>query len=400
MLTADLVRASRRKGVLKISGWKGDARTRAGVLATSYSVIAADSVGQTRRQLLDAIADIPVGARERKLADGLRKLVMDRCEFESDTPVDPVALRESLFTQAAAARREGAFDRDALVELAAKEHEVPREEIERLLFGDLKDAARLLRYEQIDGPGLVDQYDDAQVQAVLLRAETVVATVFCKNAGTYRALFRKLKFLRLLHEIEADGDRYRITLSGPLSLFRSNTKYGLSLALSLPSIRACDEWSIDALVRWGKDRAQLAFRAEGKRAGDGDASERLPDEVGALVEKQLKRVRENKGAWKPQACTEILHIPGLGVCAPDLVFEKGEEKVYLEVLGFWSRAAVWKRVELAEAGLPVPIVFAVPARLRVSEEVLPDDVPASLYVYKGVMSPKQIEACLDDVAGR
>ena len=50
--------------------------------------------------------------------------------------------------------------------------------------------------------------------------------------------------------------------------------------------------------------------------------------------------------------------------------------VYLEVLGFWSRDAVWRRVELVERGLPQRIVFAVSKHLRVSEEALDDEHPA------------------------
>jgi uncharacterized protein len=62
----------------------------------------------------------------------------------------------------------------------------------------------------------------------------------------------------------------------------------------------------------------------------------------------------------------------------------------VEVLGHWSRAAVWRRVELVEAGLGVPLIVAASERLRVSEDVLPADAPACLYVYKGVMSAKAI----------
>jgi len=38
--------------------------------------------------------------------------------------------------------------------------------------------------------------------------------------------------------------------------------------------------------------------------------------------------------------------------------------------------------------------------LRVSEEVLPDDLSASLYVYKGVIRPKLVRARLDALAAR
>ncbi|MEM6954910.1 MAG: DUF790 family protein [Myxococcota bacterium] len=399
MLTADLVRASRRKGQLKLSAWRGDARDKAVRLATGYTAVAADFVGSTRAELLEAIADLPVGARERKVADGLKKLVLDRCTFETDGTVDAPALREWIFEKAANARREGAFDRDALFLRAAEHFKVNADSVEDLLFGDLKEAQRLLAFDGIDGPDLVDIYDEAQVQAVLLRAESIVAEVRGASAKTYRALFRKLKFLRLLHEINAVDDGYRIELSGPLSLFRSGTKYGLSLALALPAIRACNSWELKAKVRWGKERTPLDFAASGKGSGADEGAD-LPDDVCRYVEKQRARVKSGKSQWMPRAATKILDVPGLGTCIPDLVCSRGDDKVYVEVMGFWSRDAVWKRVELAEAGLPVPMVFVVPSRLRVSETVLPDELPAALCVYKGVISPAKLDECLDAVAGR
>ena len=70
-------------------------------------------------------------------------------------------------------------------------------------------------------------------------------------------------------------------------------------------------------------------------------------------------------------------------------------RVYFEVLGFWSREAVWRRVDLVNAGLPHPIVFAVSSRLRVSEEVLDSDLPGQLYVYKGAIGARAVEQRLD-----
>jgi len=66
--------------------------------------------------------------------------------------------------------------------------------------------------------------------------------------------------------------------------------------------------------------------------------------------------------------------------------------VFVEILGFWSRDAVWKRVELVEKGLAPPIVFCVSARLRVSEQVLPEDASGALYVYKGAIVPRALAA--------
>lgn len=406
MLTSDLVRAYKRGQDLKITKWKGDARERAISMATSYTLIAEDAVGMTRGELHEALDDIPVASRERKLADGLRKLVLDRCSFEVDTPLDPPTLRADIFARAATQRMElepgETFDRDALIAAVAGEHEMPVDEIERLLYADLKQAHRVLSFKAIDGEALVDLYDEGSVQAVLLKAESVVATVRCTSPSTYRALFRKLKFQRLLHRIEpvpaADGDAagYRIHIDGPASMFRSVNKYGLQLALALPAIRACDQWHLHAKVRWGKARSRVNFEAEGRAHASDEDLQRLPDDVQALFEKQLARVDKGTSDWAVSRCSDLLAIPGLGVCVPDLLYQRGDDRVYLEVLGFWSRDAVFKRVDLVEAGLETPIVFAVPARLRVSEKVLGDDLPGSLYVYKGVMSAKQIE---DRVAG-
>jgi len=403
LLTADLVRVYRRKGELKLRQWKGEARANAESIARRYVTIAEGHIGKTRGELRDAMDEVPTPARDRKVADGLRKLVMDRCEVEVDAEHDPAEIRQAVFERAAALRREathrGAFERETVIGEVAEARELAPEEIERLLYADLKRNHRILAFESIAGEALVDEYDESQVQAVLLRAEKVVVQVACKSPATYRYLFRKLKFLRLLHRIEpGDKGGYKIEIDGPFSLLSSVTKYGLQLAMAFSAIRACDAWALDAQVRWGKKRDRVHFHAEGERkAGEREAA--LPDEVQKLLDKHTERFDKGRTPWSVAPASEILSLPGVGVCIPDLVFEKDGTKVYLEALGYWSRDAVWKRVELVEAGLPVPMVFAVPSRLRVSEEVLPDDLPGALVVYKGVIPAKKLEEALESAAG-
>src|SRR5690606_36987043 len=104
------------------------------------------------------------------------------------------------------------------------------------------------------------------------------------SPGALRALFRKLKFQRLLHTITREKDGYRVEIDGPFSLFESVTKYGLALAIALPAIASCGRWSLEAEVRWGKQRLPLVFRLEGGRERD-DVPTRLPDEVQGLLER-------------------------------------------------------------------------------------------------------------------
>jgi predicted nuclease of restriction endonuclease-like RecB superfamily len=308
-----------------------------------------------------------------------------------------VDLRSDVFLRASAARRdqgiESPFDRITVLAAVAAERGLDVSVIEKTLYADLRGEHVLTRIEPLSAAALVDRYNRGQVQAVLLRALRVVADVRCSGPERYRDLFRQLKFRRLLHRITARPEGgFRVEIDGPYSLFDSVTKYGLQLALVLPALEACDSLSLAAEVRWGKARDALTFshRTEGT-TGPNIGSDRPSD-----VESLMEAFRALETAWSVAPAEELLELPGLGLCVPDLVFRRTDgARVLFEALGFWSRDAVWRRVELAERGLPEPVLFAVSSRLRVSEAVLDDVEHAALYVYKGSMSERAIAARLD-----
>jgi len=400
MLTADLVNARRRDGELRVVALDRNRKLRAGELAAGYLEVAEGHVGRSRAEFEEACAGIEVQAHERRLADGIRKLIEDRCEFDADESIDPGGLRREVFVRASADRRAAVFDRGAIVAAIARRHDMSPERLEAALYADLRAAHRLRAVAAVAPARLVAEYDLAQAQAVLLRAVRVVVDVECATPGAYRALFRKLKFLRLLHRITPREDGgYRIEIDGPFSLFESVTRYGLQLALALPALRECDAYALEADVRWGADRRPLKFRLRGQlESGDEVEPAPLPDEVAALVD----AVRAVDTPWAVAPASAILDLPGVGLCVPDLVFEHSRtgECVYLEVMGYWSRDAVWRRVELIEAGLREKVVFAVSERLRVSEQVLDEERPGALYVYKRVMSARAVLERVDRLALR
>ncbi len=344
---------------------------------------------------MEACREIPIAPTEQKLARALTKLVTDRCTFDGGATGDAPGLRRALFTRASAARRESGFDRTAIMEEIAGTRAIA--DIERALYADLPDAHRLVGFDAISPDGLLAVYDRAQVQAVLLTAVKVTAVVRAAAPGAYRDLFRRLKFLRLLFRIEpVPGGGYRLEIDGPYSLFESVTKYGLQLALAFPILCTCHEWELEADLRWGRDRRPLRFTL----SGQGQASPSGPavaDDVAAL----LRQVGQLDTPWRAAVSGAVLDLPGVGVCVPDLEFRHADSGavVYLEALGFWSRDAVWKRVELVERGLAHPIVFAVGKHLRVSEAALPDELPGRLYVYNRTMNARALLDRIEKAAG-
>jgi uncharacterized protein len=396
MLTADLVRVRKSAGRLSVTSVQGKTKTRIEPLCVIYLQTARDMGGQTYGQLREAFDAVDVSPRDKKLAAGLQKLVEDGCTFEAHADLDPRQLRSEVFLRAAEARRElgASFERLDVLSAVAKRLEIESNAVDAALFSDLRSEHLLVRAPAFTAADLLAAYDAAQYQAVLLRAVHVTATVRCSAPAQYRALFRALKFRRLLHVIHPHEGGYRIEIDGPFSLFESVTKYGLQLALMFPILSQCDALQLVAKVRWGKAREALLFEYS-RTGGVADAQATLPPDVEALVVAFDKLGTD----WSVRVNEELLELPGVGVCIPDLVFSRGGCSVYLEVMGFWSRDAVWKRVELVQAGLPHKILFAVSTRLRVSEAVLEEEEGAGLYVYKGAMSPRALLARIELVAG-
>jgi uncharacterized protein len=397
LLSPDLVRARRRRGELLLVELGKD-RAAAEQLSQAMLALARDHVGRTRGELAQAMADVGAGFRQRKLFLGLSKLVEDACHFAVDSDVDPAGLRSEVFLTAAAERRKlepGArFDRKPLLERIAAERSTSVEQLERGLYADLRASHVVLAGPRIDARVLVENYERAQRQAVLLRSVRLVAEVSCTAPAAYRNLFNKLKFRQLLYRIErlAAGG-YRLEIDGPFSMFESVTKYGLALALVLPALEECDSLRLRADVRWGKNREPLTYQFDSRGAGARPGKASLPDELMALVD-----TFEGLGsAWSAAVTEAVLDLPGVGVCVPDLIFEHRSSglRVFLEVLGFWSRDAVFRRIEMAQRGVGERVLFAVSSRLRVSEALLDDVDSAALYVYKGAMNARAVERKLE-----
>jgi predicted nuclease of restriction endonuclease-like RecB superfamily len=408
MLTADHVDARRQGGELVLRRLDARGLAEAHELAEAYLGAAREHVGRTREELTEAWKAIGTRAKKRRLAAGLEKLALDACGFDADEGLDPVALRRTLFLRATELRRarEDArpFDRDAVIADVATTMGRSSAEIETALFSDLRGEHVLRSAPVLNAECLVDAYELGQAQAVLLRAVRVTCEVKAASPAAMRAFFAQMKFHRLLFTVtrREGAEGFTIAIDGPFSMFESVTKYGLRLALVLPALRMLDTWSLSAEVRWGKEREPLLFRmssADARERATPHPALHLPDEVQSLLD-GAHALHAAGSPWRAEVASVLLDHAGLGVCIPDLIFrdERGGEPVYVEVLGFWSRDAVWKRVERAQQGLGARIVFCASSRLRVSAEVLSDDSAAALYVFKGKPSARALLERIERVA--
>lgn len=405
MLTGNLVRVRISRGrVIPLYLRRDDPNWLE--VAESLLLIFREGVGLTRGEI-SAEIDEMVGEGVATLAHrGLAKVLEDRAEFEVVADVPPDELRRKVFTAAAAQRRgpkgpaaaghREPFRRDAILETIAAELGLEPAQVATSLFADLKDENRMLAFRDLTAQRLIDRYNVALAQAVLLRSTLVRAEVRAEKPARYRQLFRWLKFHRLLYRVEGSmAEGYFFQIDGPLSLFSATNKYGLQMALFLPALLLCRDYRLDAELRWGPKREPRSFHLEG---ADGlvshydDAGTYTPPEIAAFVE----RFRQVAPEWELTESTDLLELGRHGVWVPDyrLVHRPSGTDVYLEILGFWKRSSLERLLSLLPQHGPPRFILAISERLKVDEEILAE-WPTPVLRFKEIPNATELVALLD-----
>jgi predicted nuclease of restriction endonuclease-like RecB superfamily len=371
--------------------------------------------GRTRAELEEDLADSFGDEKGQVVVRGLAKLLEDRCEFEVVSGQPPEKVREVVFRMAAALRQApgaspkdqvsvsvtGAgspgFDRTAILRQTAAELGLTPEEVDRGLFADLKSEQRLIRFKDISSERLLQRYNVALAQAVLLRSTRVQVNLQGEPPQRYRQLLRLVKFHRLICEIEKTGpDSYSLLLDGPLSLFSATQKYGLQLALFLPAILLCRDFELTAELYWGPQRRQKAFSLssrEGLVSHLVDSGMYVPPELEMFVDLFRKKIAD----WDIAVESEIFPL-GDGFWIPDfrLTQRRSGRSVYLEVLGFWRRASAEAHLRRLRDQVDRPFVLAVSDGLRIDDAEL-EGLPAGILRFRQMPLPDEVARLAEDV---
>jgi predicted nuclease of restriction endonuclease-like RecB superfamily len=357
--------------------------------------------GKPRGELEDDLAAAFGNEPAQLVYQGLAKLLEDRCEFEVVSGSPPEELREAVFAAAAEARGgDGVtFDRDAVLRGVADKLGLTPDVVDQGLFADLKSEQRLIAFKDTTAERLLQRYNVALAQAVLLRSTRVHVAIRGEPPQRYRQLLRLVKFRRLVCEMEKTGpDSHLLHLDGPMSLFTATQKYGLQLALFLPAVLHCHDFELNAELRWGAQRKPKTFLLS---SGDGlvshaaDAGMYVPPELGMFVELFRKKVDD----WTIEEETEVFPL-GETFWVPDyrLRHKASGKVVLLEVLGFWRRSSAEKHLERLRQHVKAPFLLAVSDQLRIDDAGL-EGLPAGVHRFRQMPLPDEVARLADELVG-
>ena len=364
------------------------------------------SPGRTRGEIEDEFTDlIPEGPRGL-LPAGLAKLLEDRCEFEVAADHPPDKLREAIFKAAATHRAEAAnaqrpVDRAAVLKQVAEELSLALtpEQIDRSLFADLKNEQRVIAFDDITAEQLLNRYNVALAQSILLRCTLLEVRVYAETPARFRQLFRAVKFHRLICTIqETPNNSYKLTLDGPLSLFSSTNKYGLQLALFLPTLLHCKAFDLRANVRWGADRKEKTFQLsglDGLRSHTADFGVYTPPELQMFADTFATKVK----GWILDTDPHPILL-ATGVWVPDfkLTHAKTGKEVFVEVFGFWRKGDIETHYKNLAKGVPGKFVLCVSEQMRADEDS-EVNFGNGVYRYKRTPLPEEVARLAALVAG-
>lgn len=315
-----------------------------------------------RAELEELCSSLLPGAADPRLAAGLDKLIQDRCSFDPVRSIDYPAARRELFTAASSALTVAEGNLDAYRDVLLR-GEGASDFLAADIYGDLPDNERLTGWRPFYPAELLNRYNVALVQGLLIYAEELVATVSDPNPAELRRVFKYLRFFRLLAEIsrpKGKGKDGPVTLriSGPFALFANTRKYALQLASFFPALLNLQEWSLTAQIRLeGKHGALKLDQNCGLCSHYRNFSSYVPEEI-----RMFHRLfKEQSADWQIVGESPFLDGGGQEIVFPDLSFRRKSDRrtLHLELFHRWHRGQLERRLELLERKPEIALILGV-----------------------------------------
>jgi uncharacterized protein len=322
MLTSDLLVTKSSKG--KIEPVYALVNQDNQEIASSVISAFQEHVGRTYGELIEELEGIE--EINFRLIRGLAQILERRCVIETDSVIDPIAARKAVFEESGGfiTSKEG---REKVLDKAARRLSIEPDELEKALWADHEGNLVIKEFQTIAPENLLKQYNLSLAQTLLFRATAMEIQI----EDNYQPVFRKIKQLGLIYSIH-DG---KISLEGPLSLFKLTEKYGSAFARLLPTLMQASRWSLKANI------SRKTF--QGKRIYDFTLDHtRKPifgiesdPEIGfdSAIEKEFYQLGF-KG-WTVRREPAVLQA-GKYAFIPDFSLERNDTRIYVEIIGFWT----------------------------------------------------------------
>ena len=325
-----------------------------------------------RSDLDETLHQFASGYPDLKLASGLKKVLEDRALFSAPAEMDYQLERRKVFLASAKLLRSGEFADeaeyaravDAVSEFKARSTSI---------YSDLRDNDRLISFRKITPKELIERYNLALVQGLLIQAGSMELEFDNAEASKLRRLFSLVRFNRLVatastiapkcndeSEGQEPGMSIRMTVDGPGSVLANPRGYGLQLANFFPAVVNFKRWRMRAKIACttyaGKSERTLRLDELSGLVNRDAFGSFVPEEVGVFI----SNFKESGGEWHVLEETPFLKGRKAMLIFPDFAFEHTSgRKLYVELFHRWHAGQLASRLDEMDSGAGMPLVIGV-----------------------------------------
>ena len=315
-----------------------------------------------------------------KLVRGLYTLLERRCVFKSTSSLDSTFVRRTVFEEAS--RRGFAltdFERDEIINNVALRIGVSASDVDEAMWSDLEGNIVLEQFDSMDMKELIGWYNLSLMQTLLFNCTKLEFYVY--GGINWKRVLRDVKRLHLIYYLDQNttgSDGLTCSLDGPLSLFKLTDRYGTSIAKLLPSIVTSEKWHVRAWIVRKTMLGKKVFEFELSDAGAPslrpgishiEQKEKTDGIYDSSIEERFARKFEqfNTG-WKLVREPDPIITDGRAFI-PDFMFENYNRRVYLEIVGFWTKEYLERKLHklIVSAANKIDMFIAVNEELACSK---------------------------------
>lgn len=352
--------------------------------------------------LCSALEPLCLQSQRHRLIKGFIHILESHLVFGVSSSVEPVLLREKLFTLAAEIPSSEFVKlnwRDKIIEAAAKEFDISAEQIDAMMYGDLKSERQILSFEDIDEEQLISEYNLTLAKSMLLYARKLTFTVELGNisSNSLRRLFQSLRFFNLLFNAQMVTDTiWQFEVDGPSAVLPQPQKYASSLASFLPVLYTFSAWHATSDLEIDGKHVTWQLKPNDFEMPAPIIPERMPEETIHLMER-IPQISED---WIVTRDYPILQFGPQAVWIPDFSLRniKTDRTAHVEVLGFWRADYLNRRLKLLSKA-PKNLILVLSDKLQIDKAIL-EKSQISILTYKRTPIPQALLDLADKCAKR
>jgi predicted nuclease of restriction endonuclease-like RecB superfamily len=316
-----------------------------------------------------------------KLVRGLSTLLERRCQFSvlqtGNYPnnADPISVRKALFEQSSGMHFALTdSDHDIVIDRVATSMNLSTSYIRQVMWSDLEENMILEHFSPIRQDELLGIYNLSIMQTLLFNCTKLEFSV--SGGINWKRVLRDVKRLGLMYNLQRiERNEHDVSntdaastlihgcynnktemvcsLDGPISLFKLTDKYGTSIAKLLPSIISSERWSLSSwIVRKTMSGKKIyEFKISSSEAPSllihpYTSKDRVTPYFDSSVEEKFaNRFEQSANGWKLVREPDPLVVSNGRAFVPDFMFQKYDKEVYLEIVGFWTKDYLERKIQ-------------------------------------------------------